>query len=68
MTEFDPDEMVHFDGRRESLLRAVHDIMRQPPERRVHVAVFRGSGLQPPAFEIADVEKMARLPSFALAT
>ena len=64
MAEFDPDEIVHFDGRCESLLRAVLEIMRQPPERRIHVAVFRKSGLQPPVFEIDDIEKMARLTSF----
>jgi hypothetical protein len=68
MAEFDPDEIVHFDGRRETLLRAVHEIMRQPPERRIHVAVFRKSGSQPPVFEIGDVEKMARLQSFKVPT
>jgi hypothetical protein len=67
MTEFDPNEIVCFDGRRESLLRAVPEIMRQPPQRRTYIAVFRESGLQPPVFEIGDIEKMAGLPSFVVA-
>ena len=41
MSEFDPDEMVQFNGKPQSLLRVVHDIMKQSPERRAVVNVFR---------------------------
>jgi hypothetical protein len=38
--------------------------MRQPPVRRVGIAVFRAEGLKPAIFETADIEKMAALPAF----
>jgi hypothetical protein len=62
MSEFDPDEMVQFDGKSQSLLRVVHDIMKQPPERRAGVNVFRDG--QPSVLGASEIEDIAKLPAF----
>ena len=54
MSEFDLDEMVQFDGKSRSLLRVVHDIMKQPPERRAGVNVFREG--QPSVLGASEIE------------
>lgn len=61
---FDPEEMVKFADRDQSLLAVVHDVMSRPPVRRTGIAVFRAQGLEPSVFEAADIERMARLPAF----
>jgi hypothetical protein len=57
MSEFDPDEMVQFDGKSQSLLRVVHDIMKQPPERWAGVNVFREG--QPSVLGASEIEDIA---------
>jgi hypothetical protein len=65
MSDFDPDEMVQFDGKTQSLLRVVHDIMKQPPERRTGVSVFREG--QPSVLGASEIEDIAKLPAFKVA-
>ena len=65
MSEFDPDEMVRFDGKSQSLLRVVHDIMKQPPERRAGVNVFREG--EPSVLGASEIEDIAKLPAFKVA-
>lgn len=59
MTEFDPDEIVQFGGKWESLWTVVLDIMRQPPQQRLGVVVSRDEGLRPSFFLGADIERFA---------
>jgi hypothetical protein len=66
MSEFDPDEIVRFDGKLQSLLRVVHDIMRQPPERRARVNVMR-EGQEPSVLGASEIEEIAKLPAFKVA-
>ena len=66
MSKFDPDEIVHFDGKPQSLLRVVHEIMRQPPQRRAVVNVFR-EGKEPSVLGASEIEEIAKLPAFKVA-
>jgi|HubBroStandDraft_6_1064221.scaffolds.fasta_scaffold396210_1 hypothetical protein len=54
MSEFALDEMVQFGGKSRSLLHVVHDIMKQPPERRAGVNVFREG--QPAVLGASEIE------------
>ncbi len=66
MSEFDPDEIVQFYGKKQSLLRVVHEIMRQPPHRRAVVNVFR-EGKEPSVLRASEIEEIAKLPAFKVA-
>ena len=66
MSEFDPNEMVKFYGKRQSLLRVEHEIMRQPPHRRAVVNVFR-VGKEPSVLGASEIEDIAKLPAFKVA-
>ena len=67
MSEFDPEEIVRFDGKLQSLSRAVHEIMRQPPQRRTFVNVFREEGKEPSVLGASEIEEIAKLPAFKVA-
>jgi hypothetical protein len=58
MSEFDPNEMVQFYGKLQSLSRVVHEIMRQPCHRRAVVNVFR-VGKEPSVLGASEIEDIA---------
>ena len=66
MSEFDPNEMVQFYGKLQSLSRVVHEIMRQPCHRRAVVNVFR-VGKEPSVLGASEIEDIAKLPAFKVA-
>ena len=66
MSEFDPDEMVQFYGKRQSLSDVVHEIMRQPPHRRAVVKIYR-KGKEPSVLGASEIEAIAKLPAFKVA-
>jgi hypothetical protein len=48
-----------------AFLRVVHDIMKQPPERRARLNVFREG--QPSVLGASEIEAIAKLPAFKVA-
>jgi hypothetical protein len=66
MSEFDPDEMVQFYGKLQTLSHVVHEIMRQPPHRRAVVNVFR-VGKESSVLRASEIEDIAKLPAFKVA-